>query len=298
VLLGQQFDESEPWSQIIRHVGLCCDRETFLAALDACGEAAGHRALIMIDAINDGSGIRFWQNHLAAMLSHLNNYPHLGISLTVRKAYFDEAGLPMQQLVPIVHHGFAGMTNKATRHFFQHYGLAEPNVPMIDSVFDSPLFLKLICRALKDSKKPELPSDLAGVSAIFKFVLEETNKRLAKKLDYAPSDQLVRKAVNRIAELMAECGREFLPLDVAKRELNLIYPAEGYSRSLLQHLIAEHVLVQSPGMRGTDGAFGFHDLCYCKTGSPIQRGLVGRSFAATGDGRSRCLVVNLCFRQN
>ena len=252
VLLGQQFDESEPWSQIIRHVGLSCDRETFLAALDACGEAAGLRALIMIDAINDGPGIRFWQNHLAAMLSHLDNYPHLGIALTIRKAYFDEAGLPMQQLVPIIHHGFAGMTNKAARHFFKHYGLAEPNVPMLDPEFDSPLFLKLICRALKDSKRLELPSDLVGVSAIFKFVLNETNKRLAKKLDYAPSDHLVRKAVDRISELMAESGREFLPFDVAKKELHLIYPAECYSRSLLQHLIAEHVLVQSPGIRGTD----------------------------------------------
>src|SRR5439155_13613859 len=123
---------------------------------------------------------------------------------------------------------------------------------MLDPEFDSPLFLKLICRALRESKLHELPSDLVGMSAIFKFVLDEANKRLAEKLDYALSDQLVRKAVHRIAELMAESSSEFLPLDVAKRELNLIHPAEGYSRSLLRHLIAEHVLIQAPGMRGTD----------------------------------------------
>lgn len=252
VLLGQQFDESEPWSQIIRFVGLSCNRDTFLGALDASGEATACRALIMIDAINDGPGVRFWQNHLAAILSHLRSYPHVGIVITIRTAYFDKAALPIQQLVSIIHHGFAGLTNEATRHFFQHYGLAEPNVPMLDPEFDSPLFLKLICRALKDSNRLELPSDLIGVSAIFKFVLDETNTRLAKKLDYAPSDQLVRKAVDRIAAMMAECSREFLPLEVTKRELDLIYPANGYSRSLLRHLIAEHVLVQSPSMAGTD----------------------------------------------
>jgi hypothetical protein len=252
VLLGQQFDEGEPWNQIVRLVGLSCDRDTFLGALDAIGESAGCRTLIMIDAINDGPGIRIWQNHLAAMLSHLRSYPSVGIAITIRTAYFDQPGFPMQQLVPIVHHGFAGVANAATRHFFQTYGLAEPNVPMLDPEFDSPLFLKLICRALRDSNLHELPYGLVGVSAIFKFVLDETNKRLAQKLDYAPSDQLVRNAVRRIGELLAESSSEFLPLDIAKRELNLIYPANGYSRSLLRHLIAEHVLVQSPGMRGTD----------------------------------------------
>src|ERR1041385_5971651 len=79
VLLGQQFDESEPWSQIIRLTGLSCDRDTFLGALNASGETARYRALIMIDAINDGPGIRFCQNHLAAILQHLRSYPHVGI---------------------------------------------------------------------------------------------------------------------------------------------------------------------------------------------------------------------------
>jgi hypothetical protein len=123
VLLGQQFDKNEPWSRIIQIVGLSCDRDTFLGALNASGEAAGHRALIMIDAINEGPGIQFWQDHLATMLSHLRNYPHVGIVITIRREYFNKAELPVQQLIPIIHHGFAGVTNEATRHFFQHYGL-------------------------------------------------------------------------------------------------------------------------------------------------------------------------------
>ena len=252
LLLGQQFDNSEPWSQILKITGVSCDRDTFLGALNASGEASGYRTLIIIDAINEGAGMRFWQGHLAGIVSHIRNYPHVGIAITIRKEYLNTAEMPKQQLVFIEHHGFAGVANKATRHFFQHYGLAEPNVPMLDPEFESPLFLKLVCLALRDSLKSELPTDLVGVSSIFKFVIDETNKRIAGKLDYPPTTNLVRQAVHRIAGLMAESGNEAIPFDVANRELKMIHPAEGYSRSLLHQLIVEHILVQLPGPRDRD----------------------------------------------
>lgn len=252
ILLGQQFDESEPWNQIIRLTGLSCDRDTFLGALDASGEAAHCRALLMLDAINEGPGVRFWQNHLSAMLSHLRNYPHVGIVITIRRTYFDKTTLPTQQFVTVTHQGFMGFATAATRHFFKCYGLAEPNVPMLDPEFDSPLFLKLVCRALKSSNRQELPSDLLGVSSIFKFVLDEINSRLAKKLDYVQSDHFVDRATARVATLMVESGGEFIPLQVARQEIELIFPADGFSNSLLQHLFAEHVLVRVPGSVGSN----------------------------------------------
>ncbi|MBI2264766.1 MAG: ATP-binding protein [Armatimonadetes bacterium] len=52
LLLGQQFSNAEPWSQIILLSGLSADREQFLGALEAAAQATGVRALILIDALN------------------------------------------------------------------------------------------------------------------------------------------------------------------------------------------------------------------------------------------------------
>ena len=93
LILGQQFVDAEPWSQITTLLSVSCDRDAFLGALDAVGEASGCRALIMIDAINDGPGVRFWLKHLAGMLSHLQSFPHVGIALTIRTAYYRERQL-------------------------------------------------------------------------------------------------------------------------------------------------------------------------------------------------------------
>lgn len=255
LLLGEQFQDSEPWNQIIHLTGLSCDRDTFLGALNASGEVANTRCLMIIDALNDGPGIRFWSSHLAAMLDHLRSFPYVALVVSVRSTYLDDRAFPQSRFVAVVHRGFTEISAEATRHFFRHYGLAEPNVPLLDPEFDSPLFLKLICQALKNSASPALPSDLIGVSAIFRFVLEDIDQRLAIKLDYSPGDHFVHKAVNRIAELMGDSGSELLSLEVAKRELTLIYPANGYSRSLLLGLISEHVLIRVPGLSSADSEY-------------------------------------------
>jgi hypothetical protein len=247
LLLGQQFNCDEPWTQIIKNLGLTCDRDQFLGGLEAAGEAAGTRTLILIDAINDGSGIRFWKNRLGAMLSQLKSFPHVGLALTVRTAYFDRDYFSKQPIFPIELHGFADQPIEATRHFFKHYGLDEPNFPMLAPEFNNPLLLKLICRALKAAGRKTLSADLVGVSAIFGFVLNEIEARLADKLDYPRSSKLVLKSVNRLAELMADAEREVIPLEVAMEELGKICPANGYSNSMLWHLIAEHVVARFPG---------------------------------------------------
>jgi len=254
LLLGQQFDESEPWSQILQLLGLSCSRDEFLGALDAAGEAAGCRALIIIDALNEGVGMRFWKRHLASFLTQTHQYPHVGVALTVRDAYALPGSFPDDLLIRVEHHGFAGQADAASRHFFRHYGLAEPNVPVLSLEFENPLLLKLLCTAIKDSGQHEIPADLIGVTAIFGFVLDKINARLAELLDYLPGEDRVHRAVLRLAELMADGGSDYVSLEVAKRELDSIHPNVGYSQSLLCHLIAEHLIqrVPAPDSAGTD----------------------------------------------
>jgi hypothetical protein len=250
LLLGERFSDAEPWTQIIQFLGLNCSRDELLGALDAAGEAAGRRTLLLIDALNEGVGISYWKKHLPPVVADLAHYKHVGLGISVRTAYTRQGMLPLNGFVRVEHPGFAGQATEASRSFFQKYGLEEPNVPLLVPEFDSPLFLKLTCEALKAAARTALPTELIGATAFFDFLLDSVNSRLASLLDYDVSEQRVHRAVRKLAAMMAENGSEYLALDAAKAALNEIHPATEHSKSLLQRLVSEHIIVRIPVQGG------------------------------------------------
>lgn len=134
VLLGEQFGTAEPWKQILNFLGLSCTREQFLGAMDAAAQASGARALIMIDALNEGEGQKIWTKYLAGMLAQLERYPRIGMAVSVRSSY-EEVIVPAQlrsadQMVREQHRGFEEHEYEAANRFFTHFGI-EPSVPLL-----------------------------------------------------------------------------------------------------------------------------------------------------------------------
>jgi hypothetical protein len=134
LLMGQLFISLEtPWTQAIQQLdlgGLSAD--DFVGALEAAAQAAGHRALVLIDAINEGSGKLLWPNHLEAFLAHLERSPWIGVLLAVRSSY-EEDLIPERvraRALTVTHDGFADHEYDATRTFFVHYGLELPSTPL------------------------------------------------------------------------------------------------------------------------------------------------------------------------
>ena len=89
MLLGQQFNDTEPWAQILNQLQLNCGVDEFLGALDVSAEAVGSRALIFIDAINEGQGLRLWPEYLAGFLETVRRWPRVGVALSSRSSYVD-----------------------------------------------------------------------------------------------------------------------------------------------------------------------------------------------------------------
>ncbi len=153
LLLGEQFNDEEPWSQIIGLLGLSCTKEEFLGALEAAAQTKQSKALIFIDALNEGEGKKLWKKHFAGMLATLSRFPRLGIAVSVRSPYEDVVipkNLSSEQLIRETHHGFAQYEYQATRTFFAHFGIKRPSVPLLNPEFQNPLFLKLFCIGLKN----------------------------------------------------------------------------------------------------------------------------------------------------
>ncbi|MHA1279852.1 MAG: AVAST type 2 anti-phage system protein Avs2 [Candidatus Helarchaeota archaeon] len=249
LLLGGNFSKDEPWSQIIKLLGLPCTKEDFLGALEAAAQARGARALILIDALNEGEGRNIWHKHLAGMLTTLSRYPWIGIAVSVRASYESTVipeELSSDRLIREVHLGFADHEYQATKTFFDHYGIVRPSIPLLVPEFQNPLFLKLFCMGLKNRGLTKVPPGLRGITAVFNFFIESVNEKLSKPeyLDFDPKSQAVQRAVEKLAETMADKGSLWLPREEAQDTVNTFLPREGYENSLFRHMLSEGLLAE------------------------------------------------------
>ena len=122
LLMGQRFvSNSEPWSQALQQLDVSSlSAEEFVGALEAAAQAAGSRALVIVDALNEGAGREIWPNHVAAFLAPLEKSPWIGVVFAVRSS-FEKLILPAEvraNAAVVTHSGFAGHEYDATNAFF------------------------------------------------------------------------------------------------------------------------------------------------------------------------------------
>jgi hypothetical protein len=246
ILLGQHFNQSEPWTQILQRLQLPFrDRDELLAALDAVAQDCGRRALILIDALNEGDGKRLWRDELPGMLRILENYPRIGLAVSCRTSYERMVipdGLIPEKLVTLNHRGFSDYEYTATKTFFDHYGIERPNIPLLVPEFSNPLFLKIFCQGLAKRNLTRIPRGLKGITAIFNFFIDAVHETLWHRLDYDPSTNLVHQSVDGLAQHMAETGNPWIERSQASSLVNALLPGKGYQQSLFANLLSEGLL--------------------------------------------------------
>jgi len=248
LLMGQRFLSTEdPWTQALQHLDLRDLRvEEFIGALEAAAQVAGCRALLMIDALNEGRGREIWPNHLAAFLERLMHSPWIAAVLAVRSSYKDVV-IPeeiQREAIQVTHHGFAGHEYEAVKNFFVYYNLELPSSPLLLPEFSNPLFLKILCQGLQETGHRRLPRSSQGITAIFEIFLNGINKRLARELDFDPKEKLVHKALDKLAEELAQQGKRWLTRHDAKALVDSFLPGRDFSRSLFYGLVAEGILLE------------------------------------------------------
>jgi len=256
LLMGQRFvSMEEPWTQILQQLDLPgLSAEEFVGALEAAAQAANCRVLVLIDALNEGSGRQVWPAHLGAFLAHLERSPWIGVLLSVRSSY-EEIIVPEEiraRAVPIMHDGFSGHEYDATRTFFIHYGLELPSTPLLAPEFGNPLFLKTLCLGLQAMGERRLPRGLQGITATFDLYLNAINGRLASDLDFNPRNPLVHQALEGFSKAVIDSDKRWLPLAKAEEIVNAPLPDRGFERSLYRGLVSEGILVEEMvGGRGS-----------------------------------------------
>ena len=264
LLMGQMFTATDdPGRQIILQLDYPNDDtfEEFVGALESAARVKNRRALIIIDALNEGQGKEIWNPHLATLIRRIDRSDWIGTILSVREEYLEEiVPTEVRERVPITtHQGFDGIESNAVRIFFEHYGVELPSTPVLHPEFSNPLWLKLICEGLRDANEKRMPRGINGITKPLERFTSAVNSRLAKPsaLDYDSNDDLVRRAVIALAERMAADDTTWLDREDAKQIVDQFLPNRTFSKSLYHALVVEGVLTESQISNDTDGIVYF-----------------------------------------
>ena len=249
LLLGIRFTKEEPWTQIRRMLDLSCTREELLGALEAAAQCSGRRAIIFIDALNEGEGNSMWKYYLPSMLECVARYPWVAIAVSVRSSY-EKLIIPdmldSDKVVRFIHDGFAGEEYQAATKYFEYYNIQPPSVPVLTPEFQNPLFLRCLCAGLKNRNLTAIPAGIQGMSAVFSFFLDSVNEKLAtpELLDYDPKCRLVHQVIRQLASWLSHGATCKVPRTIAKSICESIHADNGFENSLFRHLLSEGILAE------------------------------------------------------
>lgn len=220
LLLGQRLNDSEIWTQISQILGMTGrSADQILGALDAAGKLVGVRTLLLIDAINEGAGSRYWRHEIANLIHKIKEFTHVCCIISCRSEYF-ELAIPdsISKHYPIFDiRGFETPEEQlnAARVYLDRRGIARPSTPWLSPEFVNPLFLRSVCLSLQRDKRSEFPSGLTGTKKILEYYLESIGRDITEKEGSTVSlvSKLDRTMLD-IAGKMLERRKDFLDLDI------------------------------------------------------------------------------------
>ena len=258
LLLGQHFTEEEPWSQIKKQLQLNCERDTFLASLNAKAEITQSRILILIDAINEGKGKELWKNYIAGFISAVRKYPNVGVVFSVRTSYekllIPESLTKSKEVIKVVHYGFSYHEYEASKLYFENYGIKQPSIPLLYPEFSNPLFLKLFCEGLNKKGLHEIPDGYEGISTVLNFYLEAINSKVSEKHRLPENLNLTQKVVKIIASQIADTGNTYIKFDDAyatvtqfAKDNSITEPAQFFEDLIREGLLTKNMYWEKDG---------------------------------------------------
>ncbi|MBF2755898.1 MAG: ATP-binding protein [Gammaproteobacteria bacterium AqS3] len=245
LLLGQSFSNGGLWEQIGALLTLeKRTPEAILGMLNVAGERKNTRTLILIDAINEGVGSRYWRDKIPELLEELKKYPNLGVAFSCREEYLPYAmpQMPDDHAPQFMIRGFSTLEEMrlAAEQYLDKKGIASPNILWHSPEFVNPLFLKSVSEFMKAKGETELPLGIHGLTQLMAVYIDALcYQSLTPDSDPNQIKRAIKKLVKKVSIKMAEVRHDFITLDNANEIANDcfkgIQPFPG--KSWLQTLI-------------------------------------------------------------
>jgi hypothetical protein len=263
--------QRDPLQGLCDATGLAAAPEALLGGLQQLGEAAGCRALLMIDGINEGDR-ESWSRHLPAIVRAVQRYSHVGLVISCRQPFetLILTDRTTSKFVTVEHHGFTDVEVDAQVAFFTYYDIPAPHAPLLTPEFSRPLFLKMLCESVKNRARNHKSSYVRGLASGQKgmtLVLEDFAKEIGKPIErdfglrrltcwkLLKGDVLTPGGpLTGLAPTMAQTMREYVSREECLDLIQRLTPLRCADQrdELLRRLLADGLLAE--GMTWRDGA--------------------------------------------
>lgn len=265
--LGQYFVKGiSPINQLVEQLAPGIDPRSFFASI---AKSAGEkRALIAIDALNEGDGQFIWKNWLTRLMNEIKAYPNIRLAVSVRSPLEDSVipeGLKFSSDVcQVVLDGFASNKRYAIKSFCSYYNLTLPQFPSFGSEACNPLFLKLTCDYLSTTSETRY-SCPRSFGKLMGAYLEKVTKIICANPDIDlgfGSDIVVRTALNMVDASTYSYGS--IPWNQASKIACKLARDEGANKPsrLIELMVSEGILNKTYryGMETEQATFSFERL--------------------------------------
>lgn len=265
LVFGNQLNVRTLWRDVYARTGAFEDQRAFFESLNAAGQMAGCRSLLLIDGLNEAEGNSAWSGELRAMLSNVAEYPYVSVILTVRDSYLDLVW-PRQSspddLARFVHPGFGDNTDDAVARYCEHYNIAHPDVSCLRPEFNNGLFLSMFCQAVAGAPDPHhrrlpmaFPGGLQSFSEVFDAFIARREMELVERfdLDRDFTNRPLAAAVDALVDRMAKSASLEVSIGDCKRILQRHLRSHKLDGNIVGLLESEGLLLRVPhvSQRGT-----------------------------------------------
>ena len=254
LLLGEQFESKrDPENIILDLLGIKgYNFDEFLDALESKAYVNKSRIIILIDAINEGSGVTLWKKYFNGFINKVSERNMLSFVFSIRDTFLNknnENELSKLQIKPLRNlltdielTGFKDDYD-ARIEYFKEYGIKFPNNYMLSPELNNPLFLNIFCKTVENLQLEDDLDNLEGFSKIIELYIYSINQKLSEKFCYHPQINLVERVLNRLIEFEFENG--VISIEMANNIVMECLRNYSFKHEFLNELIKEKVIKES-----------------------------------------------------
>lgn len=205
----------------------------------------GKFAIFIIDAINEGAGMYFWQEKLPALLSQIRKWSRIKIIVSIRKqaVQTDVLNETIKGFTRLPIPGFNDVRD-AVKKFFEHYNI-DKDIDDFNQIqaFSNPLFLKIFCEAYSEAYYRDAESP--NIIEIYKSYIYKRNHVVSVGADVDPRMNYTKCLLEKIAYYSLwnlQCGD--IPREKAKSYSYRLCPYRMWSKDLLNNTLKANLLME------------------------------------------------------
>lgn len=244
LLFGTDFSGSEmPLETILRK--LKWKRPNSFDLLNDKMLKEGKFAIFIIDAINEGAGMYFWQEKLPTLLNQIRKWSRIKIIVSIRKqtVQTDVLNETIEGFTRLPIPGFKDV-RVAVKKFFEHYNI-DKDIDDFNQIqaFSNPLFLKIFCEAYSEAYYRD--SESPNIIEIYKSYIYKRNHVVSVGADADPRMNYTKCLLERIAYYSLwnlQCGD--IPREKAKSYSYRLCPYRMWSKDLLNNTLRANLLME------------------------------------------------------